>query len=653
MADLYPETRVAAVAAFNADGKLLLGFRDDVSLWTCPGGHLEDGEQPARGAIRELYEEAGLTPKSLQYLGDGLVKLTDTKVIRVYCFRAEIPSGQTPTGANDPDRECSEWRWVDVALGSLPLEYDKYLYHPNDVLLRLLGLQRGVVQDDREALEQDEFGDRMKVILEQPGMAPCPIEGTPQFVWTQLVRRFPGLEEAAEQGDVEGLAEAINESEAGFVAYGDELNAPRHRYPVEQYDPNIHEDPWIREGDVHVWATTGLRKNESDLPHPFDYANIPPSYQNDTLGPEYEKASLPTKAYFWASHHADQADTAPLSGDFKSHQAKHLKQLAIHNANAAHLAAQPEPKVNTMASVPKSEGSNDEDLPHPFRYGAAAPPNLTETAAKNYLGWEPHDQASAWQDYHRKAKLSARDAGAEGQASKHAALEQSHAENWKHLKPEECEHCGSDTHTTDQHEACATCDSNDHATEDHPCDYCGSTHHGTDDHECEKCGGEGHDGDSCEAESCDHCGSYSHSTDECDAGTDGDEESGESERGIGWRHEVRDENKPIGPLGEHVLKQIGAHGNPHYYDHNNIRGGKYRHMDQAITRKLADGAAHPDDLYRSYKHTPHIGPSLLLKYIVHRVNNLKAYDNKGKAERLDKDFIALHQFGAARRRTAT
>ncbi|MBQ2695614.1 NUDIX domain-containing protein [Candidatus Saccharibacteria bacterium] len=40
--------------------KLLMVFHKKLNIWVIPGGHLEDNEYPADGAIREIFEETGI-----------------------------------------------------------------------------------------------------------------------------------------------------------------------------------------------------------------------------------------------------------------------------------------------------------------------------------------------------------------------------------------------------------------------------------------------------------------------------------------------------------------------------------------------------------------------------------------------------------------
>jgi 8-oxo-dGTP pyrophosphatase MutT (NUDIX family)/predicted RNA binding protein YcfA (HicA-like mRNA interferase family) len=56
------------------DGEVLTGCRTDNRLIGGPGGHIEAGENPKQAAIRETFEEFGIRPTTLKYLGqlDGL-----------------------------------------------------------------------------------------------------------------------------------------------------------------------------------------------------------------------------------------------------------------------------------------------------------------------------------------------------------------------------------------------------------------------------------------------------------------------------------------------------------------------------------------------------------------------------------------------------
>lgn len=66
--------QVVGVLLLRADGAALLQHRDDIStiqdpgLWVLPGGHLEPGETPQEGAVREFAEETGYRCANLKPL---------------------------------------------------------------------------------------------------------------------------------------------------------------------------------------------------------------------------------------------------------------------------------------------------------------------------------------------------------------------------------------------------------------------------------------------------------------------------------------------------------------------------------------------------------------------------------------------------------
>src|SRR3981189_3736380 len=77
MPDSKPYRPNVGIALFNASGRVLIGrrFRDDgpeIILpgfeWQMPQGGIDGDEKPPEAAMRELWEETGVT--SASYLGD-------------------------------------------------------------------------------------------------------------------------------------------------------------------------------------------------------------------------------------------------------------------------------------------------------------------------------------------------------------------------------------------------------------------------------------------------------------------------------------------------------------------------------------------------------------------------------------------------------
>lgn len=139
-------THIASVAVFDEKGKLLFGRRNDNQKFTLPGGHMEPGEEPRAAARRELKEETGIdVPESrFRHLGDGQAGAYLIHCYQVEMNRSDFKHGDNapgPHGKDDPDDECSEWRYVDVDDG-LPEEIASNLHSKKNVTLRLIGLQR-------------------------------------------------------------------------------------------------------------------------------------------------------------------------------------------------------------------------------------------------------------------------------------------------------------------------------------------------------------------------------------------------------------------------------------------------------------------------------------------------------------------------------
>jgi len=134
-------SRVALVTAYNGQGQLLVGKRNDNERYTLPGGHLNDGEDPRAGARRELFEETGLHAQSLSFLKHYVLPNGS----ELHCFSAFV-TGE-PHGNHDPDREVSEWEWIDVEDGLPPKVYD-HLHGPDgddNIVKQLFDLKKAEI----------------------------------------------------------------------------------------------------------------------------------------------------------------------------------------------------------------------------------------------------------------------------------------------------------------------------------------------------------------------------------------------------------------------------------------------------------------------------------------------------------------------------
>lgn len=133
--DSVDHTETVTVYAVNPRGETLWGVRRKDGKWTMPGGHLDPNEDPEDGAVRELWEEAGVEPVgTLKHMGSA----RNGKGVLIHFFFGVVVG--TPTSHNDPDNEFLKLSFVDCSVG-LPDEIAQNLAHPDNLLLQFLGLQ--------------------------------------------------------------------------------------------------------------------------------------------------------------------------------------------------------------------------------------------------------------------------------------------------------------------------------------------------------------------------------------------------------------------------------------------------------------------------------------------------------------------------------
>ncbi len=117
-------SRVSSVVVATDDKMLMLQRRDN-SKWTFPGGHLNDDETHLEGAVRELWEEAGIRANPDEMILLGNKKTFQNKNIHVYLYI--VNSEVKPSAANDPDKEAQKFAWLPHVL---PEDIKENLYIP-------------------------------------------------------------------------------------------------------------------------------------------------------------------------------------------------------------------------------------------------------------------------------------------------------------------------------------------------------------------------------------------------------------------------------------------------------------------------------------------------------------------------------------------
>jgi len=156
------ESNRVACLAVKADNKLLMMKRNDNKKWTFPGGHVENGEDFEKGAIREFREETGI--QDLAEITDAKLrcKTPNGKVVKAFLVELEkVP--QKITNENDPDKEALGFKWFSVN-ARLPKEILENLHvaAKHNLILKMFPKMNGEKlnkAEDAQGLTMHEIGN--------------------------------------------------------------------------------------------------------------------------------------------------------------------------------------------------------------------------------------------------------------------------------------------------------------------------------------------------------------------------------------------------------------------------------------------------------------------------------------------------------------
>ncbi len=109
----HARPHVGLAVIIMRDGTVLMGKRrgnHGGGTWSLPGGHLEYGETPEQGALREISEECGVCVKNLRrgpYTND--IHVHEGKHGITLFLLADYAGGEAQI--LEPEK-CERWEWV-------------------------------------------------------------------------------------------------------------------------------------------------------------------------------------------------------------------------------------------------------------------------------------------------------------------------------------------------------------------------------------------------------------------------------------------------------------------------------------------------------------------------------------------------------------
>lgn len=135
---------VAGIVLINKDRQVFFAERSDVpGAWQLPQGGIDEGEDPAKAAVRELFEETAISPEDVEILDEHpdwlSYRIADKDKLRHQkWFLVRYKGDGNIDLSKAQDQEFRAWVWEDAdAIVRMVVEFRRSAYA---TMLRYFGL---------------------------------------------------------------------------------------------------------------------------------------------------------------------------------------------------------------------------------------------------------------------------------------------------------------------------------------------------------------------------------------------------------------------------------------------------------------------------------------------------------------------------------